>query len=531
MTPKSFKLPFLPSSLAARTSLLLIVGLAVIEIVGLTIETLDRIAFDERLAEHQAIARTVMVYRTVAEAEPDDRSAIVDRLASDMLQIRLASQPDADMSREITTRESQGVLFMLGEEPLGPRRTPDGRPGDDMARPPPPMEMDPAFHPFHGPDDPNGPFSRNGPPPHMPQVEGSSFGDPGGIRPDIDSSRPAPRRALGIPLRWRPQHIMALGNPSGRARGLAFQLPDDTRWLIARFRIPVATPFSSPLFPLAFGLMTAAGGLLIVWGVRRLIAPVGTLAAAAEALAPDDSGPPLPENGPLEIARAAAAFNAMAARIRRFVSDRTLLLTAIGHDLRTPITRLKLRAEFIDDDEMRQKFLADLNELSAMVEATLAFGRDSSSHEPVSSLNLTALAQTIVDDFTEAHLDISDKIELVGDPPPIIIRARPLSLKRALTNLIGNAIAYGGGARVMLGKKPDGEIVVRIEDDGPGLPECELERMFEPFVRAEESRNRETGGTGLGLSIARTIVRGQGGDIVLRNRSPHGLAAIVTLAA
>ena len=144
--------------------------------------------------------------------------------------------------------------------------------------------------------------------------------------------------------------------------------------------------------------MTAAAALLTLWAVRRLTAPVRTLAAAAEALGRDVNAPPLPEQGPTEIATAAAAFNTMAARIRRFVQDRTEMLTAIGHDLRTPITRLKLRAEFMEDDEQRRKMLADLEELEAMVSATLAFGRDAKSTEPVSALDLAELLRTVLDE-------------------------------------------------------------------------------------------------------------------------------------
>ena len=149
--------------------------------------------------------------------------------------------------------------------------------------------------------------------------------------------------------------------------------------------------------------MTLAAAVLTIWAVRRLTAPVRTLAAAAEALGRDVNAPPLPEDGPTEIATAAAAFNTMAGRIRRFVQDRTEMLTAIGHDLRTPITRLKLRAEFMEDDEQRRKMLADLEELEAMVSATLAFGRDATSAEPVAALDLPELLRTVLDEAGDAR--------------------------------------------------------------------------------------------------------------------------------
>ena len=218
----------------------------------------------------------------------------------------------------------------------------------------------------------------------------------------------------------------------------------------------------------------------------------------------------------------------MAARIRRFVQDRTDLLTAIGHDLRTPITRLKLRAEFIEDDEQRGKVLADLEELEAMVSATLAFGRDARTGEPVSALDLAELLRTMLDEAGDARPEAAARLAYEG-PPHLTVRARPLALKRALTNLVSNAVMYGGGARVRLvppasAGAAGAMLTIEVEDDGPGIPPGELERVFEPFHRGEPSRNRETGGVGLGLPIARNILRAHGGDVVLANR-PRGAGA------
>jgi len=230
----------------------------------------------------------------------------------------------------------------------------------------------------------------------------------------------------------------------------------------------------------------------------------------------------------------------MAARIRRFVRDRTELLTAIGHDLRTPITRLKLRAEFMEDDEQRRKMLLDLEELEAMVSATLAFGRDATSAEPVSALDLAELLRTILDEAGDAQPEAADKLRYEG-PPHLTVRARSLALKRALANLVANAVNYGGGALVRLTSPGNiaslaashaaghGMATIDIEDDGPGIPPQELDRVFEPFHRVEPSRNRETGGVGLGLPIARNILRAHGGDVTLANRPTGGLKATVTL--
>jgi len=299
-------------------------------------------------------------------------------------------------------------------------------------------------------------------------------------------------------------------------------------WLNVSVKVQPPRPWHSPTFLAAFLLMTAVAAALTVWAVRRLTAPVRTLAAAADALGRDVNAPPLPEDGPLEVATAAKAFNTMASRIRRFVQDRTELLTAIGHDLRTPITRLKLRAEFVEDDEQRGKMLADLEELEAMVSATLAFGRDARTTEAVSSLDLAELLRTLLDEASDSRPDLVEQLRYEG-PPHQTVRGRPLALKRALANLVSNAVNYGGGARLRLIPPADGLLVAEVEDDGPGIPPGELERVFEPFHRGEPSRSRETGGVGLGLPIARNIFRAHGGDVVLSNRPMGGVKATVTL--
>ena len=217
----------------------------------------------------------------------------------------------------------------------------------------------------------------------------------------------------------------------------------------------------------------------------------------------------------------------MPARIRRFVEDRTFLLTAIGHDLRTPITRLKLRAEYMEDDEQRAKMLADLDEMEAMVAATLAFGKDITTTEPVTRLDLASLLRTILDEVADMDPDNAGVLDYSGQHH-MPVSARPLALKRALSNLITNAMKYGDAARVTLHAPVKGVVRIDIDDDGPGIPVEEMGRVFEPFRRLETSRNRETGGSGLGLSIARNIVRAHGGDIVLTNQS-KGLRVTVTL--
>jgi signal transduction histidine kinase len=338
-----------------------------------------------------------------------------------------------------------------------------------------------------------------------------------------------PEFLLGGPPRLRPREVQA-GMRFGTLY-LAMLLPDGTQWLNVTIHMPPLRPWHSETFLIAFLLMTAAAAALIVWATRRLTRPVRDLARAANALGRDVNAPPMPEDGPLEVATAAHAFNTMAERIRRFVGDRTQMLAAIGHDLRTPITRLKLRAEFMDDEEQRAKMLSDLAEMEGMVNATLAFARDDAAAEPSVPLDLAALCRTVLDEAADARPEEDAEGFSYEGPERLTIRGRPIALKRALANLVANAANYGGVARVVMSPPQAGQIQLRVEDDGPGIPEESQEAVFQPFRRLEVSRNRETGGVGLGLPIARNILRAHGGDVVLRNRPEGGLSAEVTLPA
>jgi signal transduction histidine kinase len=356
-------------------------------------------------------------------------------------------------------------------------------------------------------------------PPLVPEVTSQPF--LGQIRVNM---RLVPVRPVNRPL-----DIVVRGAPWDEAITIGMQFPD-SGWLVLHMPVARPRPWHSPTFLIAFALMTVAAAGLSFWAVRRLTRPVALLAEAAERLGRDVNAPPLPEGGPIEVARAAIAFNTMAGRIRRFVQDRTFLLTAIGHDLRTPITRLKLRAEFIEDDEQRQKFMADLDELDAMVSATLVFGRDTADTEPAVPFDLVALLRTVLDDAADARPEASERLAYSG-PSRLTLTGRVLALKRTFANLVGNAVKYGGAARVTVLGPASGLLQISVEDDGPGLPADQLERVFEPFYRVEDSRNRETGGTGLGLPIARNILRAHGGDVVLANRPGGGARALVTLPA
>lgn len=441
---------FWPRSLAARTAAVVLVGLALVQIAGLTIHTLDRIDI-QRIAQARALGfRVIPIYRLIASNEPARRQEVLsEQHIPPAISVQLTDGPPETILPELP-RPQQSV-FRIG-------------------------------------------------------VNYGGLGDP--------------------KLRWSELRLYG-GFHVGHVL-FAFHMPEGG-WLDIGAEVEPIRPWHSPTFLAAFLLMTLTAAGLTLWAVRRLTEPVRVLAAHAEALGRDVNAPPLPENGPTETAVAAVAFNTMAGRIRRFVSDRTEMLTAVGHDLRTPITRLKLRAEFIDDDELRTKILGDLDELETMVSATLAFGRDARVNEPVSSVDLAELLRTILDETSDANPDAGEANLTYQGPPHQTVRARPVALKRALANLVSNAMSYGGSARVTMVPPTDGSVTVTIDDDGPGIPVQEIDRVFEPFRRLEQSRNRETGGVGLGLPIARNMLRAHGGDVVLRNRPEGGLRAIVSL--
>jgi signal transduction histidine kinase len=256
------------------------------------------------------------------------------------------------------------------------------------------------------------------------------------------------------------------------------------------------------------------------FAVRAATRPLGDLAQAARGLGHDLNRIPLPETGPAEVAEAAREFNAMQARLRESIEERANFLAAVSHDLKTPITRLRLRAEMLGDSPLREKFASDLKEMEDMVSAALGFLRGETVAEPLRPVAITALAESVVDDFVEGGSRLS--IDCTAD---FRIPARPHALRRCLTNLIDNALKYGvDDVEVAIEAVSDG-LDILVRDRGPGLNSDDLEKVFEPFYRVENSRNRETGGTGLGLSIARQIARAHGGELTVVNRSGGGLEA------
>ena len=298
---------------------------------------------------------------------------------------------------------------------------------------------------------------------------------------------------------------------------------EDGHWLNIAAGPPPGAPPWGWTFVLSFLLSALGIAVVAVLTGRRIAKPMRSLAAAAGRLGRGEAVNDLPEAGPLETRDTVRAFNLMRERLDRFVRDRTAMLAAISHDLRTPITSLRLHAEFVEDEETRTKINAALDEMQRMTEDALAFIREDMRREGTRTVDLHALVDSVAADLADLGHEIA-----VRDSGRVLVACRPAALRRAVRNLLENAGAHGVHASVRIARD-DALPSVVIEDEGPGIPLADLERVFEPFVRLEASRNRGTGGTGLGLAIARTIVRGHGGDIRLENRREGGLRATVML--
>ncbi len=256
---------------------------------------------------------------------------------------------------------------------------------------------------------------------------------------------------------------------------------------------------------------------------RMTTRPIGRLAQAAHDIGNDINHPPLPVEGASEIKQASAAFNGMQARIRQYISQRTQMLAAITHDLQTPLTRLRLRLEKVDDPELRERLIGDLSAMQEMVREGLDLARSTDTNEAMQPLDVDSLLDSIGGDADEAGQKVS-----ISGRAAMTVMGRPMALRRALVNLIDNAVKYGQLADVVV-ERPPGAVRIRIRDNGPGIPEDELARVLEPFYRVESSRSRSSGGTGLGLTIARNIAEQHGGSLTLSNRPKGGLEVTVIL--
>lgn len=318
---------------------------------------------------------------------------------------------------------------------------------------------------------------------------------------------------------------IVFGSSSGEDPHIALvslRLPDQS-WINVSLFATTRPPTSVHGTLVSTSLMAFGVALLSLLIARWLTRPIKAVATAASALTPDGPISKVPEDGPREVRDLAVAFNGMQARIRELVARRTQSLAAVSHDLRTPLTRLRLRVEELAQPELQHAVAMDIDEMEQMIDATLSYLRGEEKSEPARPIDLAALLSTIINEFSDAGRDIE-----LRSPRRIVVRGGIIGLKRAFSNLIGNALRFGTHVTVTARPETD-RVIVTIDDDGPGIPEDQLSAVLEPFVRIEHSRNRETGGVGLGLTIAKSNLEAHGGSLTLSNRSEGGLRVVVTL--
>ena len=297
----------------------------------------------------------------------------------------------------------------------------------------------------------------------------------------------------------------------------------DGQWLNFSSLADNELPGWSPRAVISLLLVAGLLSFLVAWLLRRVTRPLAQLARQAEQFGCGQDIPPLVETGPQEVEETLAAFNRMQTRLNRFVQDRTQMLAAISHDLRTPLTSLRLRCEFLPDGEDKQRLQQTLDTMEEMLKATLAFARDDQAAETSRSVDLVSLLQSLCDDYQDSGLPVTCQSE-----GQLAYICRPALLRRVLQNLIDNALTYAGSAEVNLVRGED-SLQILVRDHGPGIPEADLEQVFQPFVRLDSSRNTEGGSVGLGLAIARTLIHRHGGELILSNHPQGGLEARIQL--
>lgn len=474
---------FWPPSLRLQLLVLLLAGLVVSQAVSLMFFFDERRLAIRAALVSEAVSRVASVARLLEASDPSLEPSIIMAASTPVTRFVVASQSalDDDSPEWQTRRLSQALLEQLGDErevrvalvETGRRYWPPrGHDRDDDEG----WERD---KPWRGRDS-------------IMDEEGGRFG----------GHRHPPRAVVSLVI--------------------STQLADG-RWLntdVSFRRPPLQWAWPSVL---SMALTALAIIAVVTLTLGRMTRSLKALAAAAQRFSRGARPELLESRGPREVRQATAAFNAMQEKLSRFVADRTRLLASISHDLRTPITAMRLRVELLEDSETRRKLIEMLEEMQRMAEATLAFAKEEAAEEPPRKLDLAALVESLAEDFADMGADVT---ALPAERS--VYECRPVALKRAIRNLVENAVRYGERARIGLTREA-GALVVSVEDDGPGLPPEKIEEVFEPFVRVETSRSRETGGVGLGLSIARSIVRAHGGELTLTNRPEGGLRAEIRL--
>jgi signal transduction histidine kinase len=466
------RMNLVPRSLFSRLVLVLLGGLVVAQLVSFAIHMHERGELLLQASGVQSAQRVADVVRLLESSNPSERRKIVSVLSAPPLAVSLDRGPIArsDEFREMSARAA--LFATMLRRFLGNEWPVEAAIVDDMPSTPP-------------------------------QMRGPMGGTKGGAGPPF-----------GPMLHMAAQPAFSFVSQ--------VRLHDGT---LVTFDSRHSQETASWPYRLLLSLVVllAAVVVLSLVAVRWATRPLNALADAAEELGQNIERPPLQESGPVEVVRAAHAFNTMQSRLKAYLHERTGVLAAMSHDLKTPVTRLRLRAELLTDPQLRLKFTKDLEDMESMVAAALDFLHGFEAGESSRPVDMMALLESLQADMVEMGSQVS--IEGKSVKP---YDGKPAALKRCLANLIENAIKYGKSALIKIDDN-DERLEIRIQDEGLGIPAAELERVFDPFYRLEGSRSRETGGTGLGLTIAKSIAEGHGGRLNLQNRNGGGLEARLTL--
>lgn len=455
---------FAPQTLPSWSLIIIIAGLASTQIATLTIVSRDRTANNQMLELFGLRERAYTLASLLGPEPPAERARLAAGLSSPARPLTISDSPDvaSPIPSDDTLAELEDVLVAR----LGKFGVVDAR------------------------------ISRSRPAPVIAQDR---------VPPQADEMSEIEERLTDLASSFRTADRLMTSIQFNDGQWLNFLTPVTPEE-------PIITTATLPLYAAVAGLVI----LLSIWGIWRLTAPYRALERAVQTFGDNPKSPPLPETGSREYRSAARAVNMMRARLGEYIADREQLAAALAHDLRTPLTRIRLRLEQLRSP-LRQPIARDIDEIEAITRSVVDFATNEVADEPAEKVDLWALVDSVADGFAEASFD-----ETTMSTPGLICLARPTALKRCVANLIQNAVTYGHHAHLGITATAR-EVVLTIRDEGPGIPADRLDAVFRPFTRIESSRNRSTGGLGLGLTIARNVARGAGGDVVLANDPSGGL--------